>query len=558
LNGDYVCDFKMQPNGLLSYAQFISHYSYAGGGEVYHVVLDQQMNQLDSIQMRNGYIADGHDFQLLPNGHILMIGDYLTQMDLSELVEDGYPDAKVSGGIIQELNTDGDVVFQWRTWDYYTPEEYQWDSPANRQTVNAFHLNTINQDIDGNIIFATPSSTKKLNRKTGEIMWHLGGYENEFSFIGVDSATGVGYVTGHAFYRIDNGNFLIYDNAGRQGPDNNSEVHEFQLDEINKVANLVWTYAYPTNISGWNRGNGQRLSNGNTMIGWGGARSGDTIPTAAEVDADKNIVWEAQFENPEMKSYRAFRFPMGDWKQAEAVEWELAQGNYYEFFQGDTLYTGVDVEITTLEGFGYNELHIRTFDQSPRNPSFMEYDPTLHARRIRLQAFSMLFEGKLYLDAAIFDIHNPEEITIWYRPLEAHGAFSPLPTTYNSVTGKIVAEIDVQAETMHEFVFGYPDFEPEVYTPVLHTPENNASVFYEDPLKLEWSPIGQYIHFDLEVASDIDFNDIVIQESSRKETYYDFSSLEKQTYYWRVKAYTNSQTGLLVSDWSEVFPLMLQ
>jgi len=33
LDGDYAYDFKMQPNGLLSYAQFLSHHSYSGGGE---------------------------------------------------------------------------------------------------------------------------------------------------------------------------------------------------------------------------------------------------------------------------------------------------------------------------------------------------------------------------------------------------------------------------------------------------------------------------------------------------------------------------------------------
>jgi len=519
---------------------------------VIHKIIDQQMNEVDSIQMKNGYIAEAHDFQLLPNGHVLMFGYYMTEMDLSEIVEDGYPDAKVSGGIIQELNADGDVVFQWRSWDHYSPEEYPWTSRANRQTVSAFHLNTINLDIDGNIIFATPSRNWKLNRKTGEIMWNMGGDNNEFSFVGVDSTTGVGYVTGYAFYRMDNGNFLVYDNAGRTGSNKNSEVHEFQIDEVNKIATLIWTYPYIEDIKGWHRGNAQRLPNGNTMIGWGGA-SGDTIPSCTEVDADKNIVWEAYFDNPDVESYRAFRFPMGDWQQSYAVEIELIEGNYYEFYQGDTLYAGVDVEIIALDNLWYNELTVRTYDQGPRYPAFSEYDPMLHAKRVTLHPFGMLFDGKVYLDVATFDIHNPEEITIWHRPLSGQGEFSPLPTTYNFVTGKIVAEIDVQTESYHELVFAYPDFEPEAYPPMLHTPENNANIYFENMVKLEWSPIGHFIHFDLQIARDIDFNDIVVDESARKETYYDFDLIEKETYYWRVKTYTNSQAGLLVSDWSEVF-----
>ena len=241
LSDDYSYDFKMQPNGQLSYAQFLSHHSYSGGGNCEHIIMDQEMNILDTIQLKNRYIAEAHDFQLLPNGHILMFGYYLSQMDLSEIVDGGYPDAKVSGGIIQELDAERNVIFQWRTWDHYSPEEYNWVR-ANRQTVSAFHLNTINEDIDGNIIFASPSFTKKLNRQTGDIMWHLGGYENEFSFIGVDSITGVDHVTGHAFYRLENGNFLLYDNAARTGSNTSSEAHEYKIDEINKTAELIWTY----------------------------------------------------------------------------------------------------------------------------------------------------------------------------------------------------------------------------------------------------------------------------------------------------------------------------
>ena len=94
LTSDYAYDLKMQPNGELSYAQFLSHHTYTGGGNCEHVVMDQDMNILDTIQLKNRYIAEAHDFHILPNGHILMFGYYLTQMDLSQIVEGGFPDAK--------------------------------------------------------------------------------------------------------------------------------------------------------------------------------------------------------------------------------------------------------------------------------------------------------------------------------------------------------------------------------------------------------------------------------------------------------------------------------
>jgi hypothetical protein len=101
---DYSYDFKVQPNGLVSYAQFLSHHTYTGGGNCIHMVLDEEMNPVDSFQLQNGYIAEAHDFQLLPNGHVLAFGYYLTEMDLSDVVIGGYPNALVSGGIVQELD----------------------------------------------------------------------------------------------------------------------------------------------------------------------------------------------------------------------------------------------------------------------------------------------------------------------------------------------------------------------------------------------------------------------------------------------------------------------
>ncbi|MBN1340704.1 MAG: aryl-sulfate sulfotransferase [Bacteroidales bacterium] len=551
LQDDYSYDFKMQPNGLLSYAQFIEHHSYTGGGDCIHLILDQDMNVLDSVQLKNGYVAEAHDFQILPNGHVLMFGYYMTQMDLSDIVEGGYPDAKVSGGIIQELDDAGEVVFQWRTWDHYTPEEYDWNR-ADQQTVSAFHLNTINLDIDGNIIFASPSFTKKLNRSNGEIMWHLGGSENEFSFIGVDSTDGVGYVTGHAIYRLENGNFLVYDNAGRTGPNKNSEVHEFMIDEVNKTAELVWTYAYPIDIGAWHRGNAYRLPNGNTIIGWGGA-SGDAIPTCTEIDMDGNILFEVYFNNPEVESYRAFRFPMGDWEIAEALVTELGLGNTYGFLQGDTLDTGVKVEITSMSGGGYNELVVATFDQAPVFPRFSGKDPMLTAQRVTMDPAYFYFTGNIFFDTGIFEFENPEDITVYFRQSEGQGDFIPLNTSYNFVTGLLMAQVVLEGTDKSEFAFGFKDLETIVFEPMLTSPKNEAVVHFSEIQSLEWSPKGFFNYFNIQIATDEDFNSVVYENDSVTETHFGFQCENNTSYYWRIKTFALDYEDTMESDWSEVF-----
>ena len=54
LPDDYSYDFKVLPNGHLHYAQFIHHHTYTGGGDVVHVILDENYNEVERIEACNG------------------------------------------------------------------------------------------------------------------------------------------------------------------------------------------------------------------------------------------------------------------------------------------------------------------------------------------------------------------------------------------------------------------------------------------------------------------------------------------------------------------------
>lgn len=77
-----------------------------------------------------------------------------------------------------------------------------------------------------------------------------------------------------------------------------SSAKEYALDEVNKIATLVWYYEHPDvngfKVYGPATGNAQRLPNGNTIIDWGLVPFG--FPNHTEVDANKNIVWEMTFD----------------------------------------------------------------------------------------------------------------------------------------------------------------------------------------------------------------------------------------------------------------------
>jgi len=517
LDHDFSYDFKVQPNGLLSYAQLLSHHSYTDGGDCIHMVMDEELNAVDSFQLKNGYTAEAHDFQLLPNGHVLAFGYYLTEMDLSDIVEGGYPNALVSGGVIQEFDQDKNVVWQWRSWDHYDPQDYEFGNQGTNAIVSRFHLNTINLDTDNNIIIATPQWTKKIDRQTGEILWHLGGFENEFSFMGVDSLTGVGDVAGHSFHRLENGNFLNYNNAPGEGPIT-SEAHEYKLDEINLIAEKIKTFTPDTVVKGTNHGNAQRIPNGNTLVGWGG---GDNhIPACTEFDSLGNTVLKVYFESPALGSYRSVRFPYPPVHRYKADILGIEEGNTYELKQGDTLDIGVKVNAITLVSPGYSELSVTTHDYAPRFPRFSGRAPLVVSNRVFMDEFLINFiSGEISFIAGMFGISNPEEITVYFRPYEGDGEFIPLSTRYNPGTKEITATF----EGTGEFIFTYTDIEHSIIRPEPVWPPDHSRINYQKSIRLEWAQNGFFNSFSLQVASDSLFSDLMVDTVGMRNTIYPVS-----------------------------------
>jgi hypothetical protein len=565
LPDDYSYDFKVLPNGHLHYAQFIHHHTYTGGGDAVHIILDENFNEVETIEAGNGYVAEAHDFQMLPNGYALLIGYYMSEVDMSQIVSGGHPAALVSGAIVQEL--DGNkgnrsVVFQWRTWDNYAFEDYSFGRRSTNKTISAFHFNTINQDNDGQLF---TSGIRKLNRQTGEIIYNLGGSYNEFTFAGADA--NVSHIGGHAFHRLANGNVMNYDNGGRRG-EATSRVHEYSLDEINKIATHVWTYTPVPDIPAWHRGNAKRLPNGNTFIGWGGA-SGDPIPTCTEVTPDGNVIFEVYFDDPNVESYRAFRFPYPPQSQAiEHTEYELATGNPY-FFGA----TGFSMKVLSGGG-GYNEVTVTREPYAPVYPVFMGKAPRVLPIRVKLEEYDITsMTAQLSFDANgpyRFDfIDNPCfgepcDLTVYFRQTPGQGLFVPLATDYNPVKEQLRATMT----HFGEFIFCYDDIEDVPYAPMLIQPESDwgvqaymviappladpcvvYTVNQELPISLSWTPKGFAQWHHLQVATDADFTALVVNSDWMTESRYTWSSANPNTtYYWRAHIINND--GVSTSDWS--------
>ena len=161
--GDRTFDFRKQPNGLMTYHR----------GEKYYAE-DAEHNLIDSFACGNGYTTDFHELQFDENGHAFLISYDPQIVDMSQIVSGGNPNATVYGIIIQELDENKNVVFQWRSWDHIEITEAIHEN-LTAATVDYVHTNAIDIDNDGNIMISSRhlSEVTKIDRVTGDIIWRL-------------------------------------------------------------------------------------------------------------------------------------------------------------------------------------------------------------------------------------------------------------------------------------------------------------------------------------------------------------------------------------------------
>lgn len=289
-----VYDFKPQPNGMLSYYDFKSDCYF---------ILDKDYNLIDSLQCLNGVETDIHELRILSNGNYLILGYDSHTVDMSKIVEGGNTSAIIIGYVLQEMDKNKNLVFEWRTWDHFDITDSY--SDLKQGTIDVSHGNSIDVDFDGNFLvsFRNTQEVTKINRVTGEIMWRLGGKKNRFEFIN-DT---LGFSWQHAARRLQNGNIMLFDNGFKREPSVMafSRALEYKIDENNFTAGLVWQYRNKPDIYSIGLGYSQKLPNNNTFIAWGAA-----IPAITEVTESGNEVFELSFKGNYF-TYRAYRFPWG-------------------------------------------------------------------------------------------------------------------------------------------------------------------------------------------------------------------------------------------------------
>ena len=69
------------------------------------------------MQFQNGYTADPHDFLALANGNYVLMAYDSQPYAMDTVVAGGDPNDIVEVLIIQELDANHNLIFEWKSWD---------------------------------------------------------------------------------------------------------------------------------------------------------------------------------------------------------------------------------------------------------------------------------------------------------------------------------------------------------------------------------------------------------------------------------------------------------
>ena len=288
-----VADFKKQTVNGTDYLTY--HAGIPPGGYTYgsSYVLDSSYQLVDTWTIDNGNGSDLHEFLLLDNGHAILMAYVHTPFDLTPY--GGPANGTLIDIVLQEQDADKNVVFEWIASEHMPIDDSQLDLNTTNP-IDYLHTNGIAVDNDGNWLLSNRSFSEitKISRQTGEIIWRMGGKGNQFTF-----TNDIGFFNQHNINRLENGNITLFDNGTAHNPPHSRAI-EYAIDEVAKTATRVWMYPDDTSEYSSIMSNIQRLTNGNSMIGWG-----NTLKLT-EVQSDGTVALEMLLSG---STYRAFRFP---------------------------------------------------------------------------------------------------------------------------------------------------------------------------------------------------------------------------------------------------------
>jgi arylsulfotransferase ASST len=292
LNTRGVTDFRVQAYRGRPVLTWWRGRPIHGKGDGNYAIVDSSYRPVARVRPGNGLVGDIHEFLITPRNTALMTIFHRVRVG----------DRTVFEGALQEVDiATRRVLFEWHSLGHVALDE-SYERPPRKQSLpyDYFHVNSIDVDTDGDLLVSARNThaVYKIDRRTGRIVWRLGGKRSDFEL-----GPGTRFAWQHDARRRPDRTITLFDNeaAPQAGPQSRGIV--LRLDLRRRRATLVRSFVHEPRLLAATQGNMQLLPNGHYFVGWG-AR-----PYFTEYDATgRRVLFDARFGFRD-DSYRAYRFP---------------------------------------------------------------------------------------------------------------------------------------------------------------------------------------------------------------------------------------------------------
>lgn len=269
-----------------------------GYGHGEGVIVDSAYREVARIRAGEGRSVDMHELVLSPQGTALVTCyPAIVPADLRSI--GGPRDGTVLESIIQEIEiASGRVLSEWRSLGHIPVSESH-RKPGG--AVDYLHVNSIEVLPDGHLLISARHTWAlyKLHRRSGEVIWRLGGKRSDFA-LGARTK----FSWQHDARHPRPGTITLFDDASdgpiTTGPQ--SRGLRLEVDERGRTVRLAGAYVRRDRLIASSMGSVQLLSGGNVLVGWG------SEPYVSEFATTTSLVADARMASGQ-RSYRAYRQP---------------------------------------------------------------------------------------------------------------------------------------------------------------------------------------------------------------------------------------------------------
>ena len=314
------------------------------------VIYNQHYKEIMSVNAPKGFSMDEHEFVITPQGDAYFIA--LRPVNANLTAYGGPKNGAYEDPEIMEVNLrTGKLIFTWNMAAHVPLSDSIVPAPTTPgQPWDAYHANSIDVSSDGSQLLVSARNTwgiYDISRKTGQILWQIGGKQNQFS-LPSDLITGP-YDSAFQYQhdaRYVPGGISLFDDGGLGAPPDGGPYGPgrgliLNLDLQNHTASLASPpYYHDPALYPNSLGDLQVLGNGNVLIGWGADSQAGGASTSYYTEYSSSGSVLADFVLPGQNlSYRALSLP---WvgvpltRPAAAVTDANGQATVYASWNGST------------------------------------------------------------------------------------------------------------------------------------------------------------------------------------------------------------------------------